>query len=263
MEASGGLQNLPAALLARAGKSVAVVNPAQVRAFAKAVNQRAKTDAVDARLIAEFGLKLQPQPRPLPEEDQALLAELLARRTQIMQTLVAESNRLQTARFKAVQQSISRHIKWLEKQLATLDADMDERIKHSPIWRAHESFLTSVPGVGTGTARVILADLPELGKLSGRQIASLAGVAPFARQSGKWEGKRFISGGRARLRSGLYMAALTASRYNPTLKVFYQRLLQQGKPPKLALTAVLRKLLTILNALIRDQKPWNEHHLST
>ena len=257
MEASGGLQNLPAALLAEAGLAVAIVNPSQVRAFAKALGQRAKTDPLDARLLAQFGLSVQPTPRPLPDADQALLAELLARRGQLMQAFVAERNRLATARFKAVRQNIQKHIAWLEKQLEQIDRQLEDQIRQSTMWRVNEQLLTSVRGVGPGTARLLLGHLPELGRLSRRQIAALVGVAPFARQSGRWRGKRFIGGGRAMVRAGLYMAALTASRCNPVLKVFYARLIHEGKSPKLALTAVMRKLLTILNAIIRDQKPWS------
>lgn len=256
MEASGGLQNLPAALLARAGLGVAIVNPAQVRHFAKSLGQHAKTDAVDARLIAEFGLCVQPVVRPLPDEDQALLAELLSRRGQIIKTLVAEQNRLGTARFKPVRRSIEKTIQWLEKQLAQIDEQIDDHIEQSPLWRAKEDLLKSVPGVGPATARMLLGHLPELGTLTRREVAALVGLAPYARESGKWRGKRFVSGGRSVVRAALYMAALTASRCNSELKVFYRRLVDQGKPPKLALTALMRKLLTILNAVIRDQQPW-------
>jgi len=257
MEASGGLQNLPAALLVQAGLAVAIVNPGQVRHFAKAMGQRAKTDAVDAQLIACFGLKVQPPARPLPDEDQALLAELLSRRAQLMQARVAEQNRLGTARFKSVRANIQNHIRWLEKELGRIDERIDRHIKDSPLWLVREQLLTSVPGVGPATARVLLGCLPELGRLDRRQIAALVGVAPFARDSGRWRGKRFVSGGRGAVRSALYMAALTASRCNPVLRPFYKRLVAQGKPPKLALTAVMRRLLCMLNAMIRDQKPWS------
>jgi transposase len=257
MEASGGLQNLPAALLARAGLGVAIVNPAQVHHFAKSLGQRAKTDAVDARLIAEFGQRVRPVARPLPDDDQALLAELLSRRGQIIKTLVAEQNRLGTARFKPVRRSIEKTVQWLEKQLAQIDGQIDDHIRKSPLWRTREDLLKSVPGVGPATARTLLGHLPELGTLTRREVAALVGLAPFARESGKWRGKRFVSGGRSVVRAALYMAALTASRCNPLLKAFYRRLVDQGKPPKLALTAVMRKLLTILNAIVRDQKPWS------
>lgn len=262
MEASGGLQNLPAALLVQAGFSVAIVNPGQVRSFAKAVGQRAKTDAVDAALIARFGQSVRPAARPLPDAEQSLLAELLSRRAQLLQALVAEGNRLGSARFPAVRNNIKKNIAWLEKQLARIDTEIDGQIESSPIWRVNEQLLSSVPGVGQVTARRLLGTLPELGRLDRKQIAALAGLAPFARQSGRWQGKRFIGGGRACVRTSLYMAALTAAHRNPTLKRFYDRLTKQGKPPKLALTAVMRKLLTILNALIRDQQPWHLHAIN-
>lgn len=258
LEASGGLQNLPAALLSEAGFAVAIVNPAQVRAFAKALGQRAKTDPLDARLIAQFGLSVRPTPRPLPDAEQALLSELLARRAQLMQAWVAENNRLDTASCPPVQKNIRKHIAWLAKQIDDIDRQIDESVKQSPMWRVREQLLTSVPGVGTGTARLLLGQLPELGRLTRRQIAALVGVAPFARESGRWRGKRFIGAGRAAVRAGLYMAALTASRCNPRLHPFYQRLIEQGKAPKVALIAVMRKLLTMLNAIARDQKPWTE-----
>jgi transposase len=257
MEASGGLQNVPAAHLAQAGHAVAIVNPAQVRAFGQAVGQRAKTDAVDAALIARFGRDLCPAARPLPDADQALLAELVSRRGQLIQALVAERNRLATARFPQVRNSIRTLIAWLERQLGEIDDQIDRHIEQSPLWRVQEQLLKSVPGIGPQTARTLLGQLPELGRLDRRQIAALVGVAPFARQSGRWQGKRFIGGGRAAVRAALYMAALTASRCNPILKRFYKTLRDQGKPPKLALTAVMRRLLTMLNAIVRDQKPWN------
>lgn len=256
MEASGGLQNIPAALLAQADLPVAVVNPAQVRAFAKALGQRAKTDPLDARLIAQFGQSVKPAARPLPSDEQALFGDLLGRRSELMQTLVSERNRLATARFKPIQQNIKKHIAWLEKELDRIDDDIDRHVRQSPIWRVNEELLTSVKGVGTGTARALLGHLPELGRLSRREIASLVGLAPHARESGRWQGKRFVSGGRAVVRASLYMAALTASRCNPILHVFYERLRKKGKSAKMALTAVMRKLLTMLNAIIRDQKSW-------
>jgi transposase len=256
MEASGGLQNLPAAAFAKANLPVAIVNPKQVRDFTKASGQHAKTDAIDAQMIALFGVKMQPSPRQLPDEAQAMLAELLARRRQLVQNRVAELNRLKTAQAKTIRQNIEAHLEWLEQLLGKIDSDIDEQVRNSPMWLANEKLLTSVPGVGTTTARVLLAQLPELGRTPRRQLSALAGLAPYPRESGKWRGKRFVCAGRARLRASLYMAALTASRYNPVLSDFYCRLVDSGKPPKLALTAVMRRLLTILNAIIRDQKPW-------
>ena len=257
MEASGGLQNLPAAALAKANLPVAIVNPKQVRDFSKASGQRAKTDAIDAQMIAQFGVKMQPSPRQLPDEAQALLAELLARRRQLVQTRVAELNRLKTAHAEPIRRNIQVHIESIETLLREIDDDIDHQVRNSPMWLASEKLLTSVPGVATTTARVLLGQLPELGRLSGRKLAALAGLAPFPRESGQWRGKRFVCAGRARVRASLYMAALTASKHNPVLSTFYRRLVENGKPPKLALTAVMRRLLTILNAIIRDQKPWH------
>jgi len=256
MEATGGLQNIPAAVLAKANIPVAIVNPKQVRDFAKAIGQHAKTDALDAKIIAQFGLKLQPAPRELPDEAQTLLAELVARRRQLVHDEVAERNRLRTVRARSIRRNIEANIEWLHKLLAKIDHDIDDQVRNSPMWLANEKLLTSVPGVGTKTARVLLGQLPELGRLSRRQIASLGGLAPFARQSGRWRGKRFVCGGRAHVRASLYMAALSASQYNPILSDFYRRLIDDGKAKKLALTAVMRRLLTILNAIIRDQIPW-------
>jgi transposase len=256
MEASGGLQNIPAAAFAKANLPVAIVNPKQVRDFTKASGQHAKTDAIDAQMIALFGVKMQPSPRQLPDEAQAMLAELLARRRQLVQNRVAELNRLKTAQAKTIRQNIEAHLEWLEQLLGKIDSDIDEQVRNSPMWLANEKLLTSVPGVGTTTARILLAQLPELGRTPRRQLSALAGLAPYPRESGKWRGKRFVCAGRARLRASLYMAALTASRYNPVLSDFYYRLVDNGKAPKLALTAVMRRLLTILNAIIRDQQPW-------
>ena len=256
MEASGGLQNLPAAAFAKANLPVAIVNPKQVRDFSKASGQHAKTDAIDAQMIAQFGLKMQPSPRQLPDEAQALLAELLARRRQLVQNRVAELNRLKTAQAEPIRRNIEAGIRSLENLLAEIDNNIDEQVRNSPMWRVNEQLLTSVPGVGTTTARALLGQLPELGRLSRRKLAALAGLAPYPRESGKWRGKRFVCAGRARVRAALYMAALTAARCNPLLSDFYSRLIQNGKAPKLALTAVMRRLLTILNAIIRDQKPW-------
>jgi len=258
MEATGRLQNIPAAVLAKANIPVAIVNPKQVRDFAKAIGQHAKTDAIDAQIIAQFGLKIQPSPRPVPGETQMLLAELVGRRRQLISNIVAEQNRLKTANAKPIRRNIEASIRSLNRLLKKIDSDIDEQIRNSPMWSVNKKLLLSVPGVGPVNAHVLLAQLPELGSLSRRQIAALAGLAPFANESGKWRGKRFIRGGRARIRTALYMAALSASTHNPTLRNFYHRLLENGKQKKLALTAVMRRLLTILNAIIRDQKPWRQ-----
>lgn len=256
MEASGGLEIQIAGILAQSSIPVAIVNPKQVRSFAEAMGQRAKTDAIDAKLIAIFGQKVQPKPKTLPNKEQALLTELLSRRRQLVADHVAEQNRRGTVRSKQVRKSIDAHIRWLEKQIEKIDSQLDDMIRQSPIWQVKEQLLTSVPGIGPKTARTMLALMPELGQLNRREIAALAGLAPFARESGKWKGRRFIKGGRKDVRSALYMAALTASRCNPAIKPFYQSLIKQGKPPKVALTACMRKILTMLNAIIRDQKPW-------
>lgn len=259
MEASGGLEAAVAAELNAAGFDVAVVNPSQVRHFASALGQRAKTDAIDAHMIALFGAHVSPRPRPVPDAQQQLLGELLARRRQLMHTRVAEINRLETAQNKPVRKDIEEHIAWLDKRLKAIDTRIDKLIQASPLWLANTDLLTSVPGIGQTTARMLLAELPELGKLSPARIAALAGLAPHARDSGRWKGKRRIGGGRVAVRTALYMAALTAARINPTLKLFYQRLRKSGKPGKVALVAVMRKLLTILNAILRDEKLWHVH----
>ncbi|MFH0792613.1 MAG: transposase [bacterium] len=258
MEATGGLETRLAAILDQSGIAVAIVNPRQVRSFAGAVGQRAKTDPIDAHLLALFAQRVYPAARPLPESDRLVLAELLTRQRQLMQAYVAECNRQHTAQAKPVVKSIAKHIAWLQNQLDDIDRLIAELVRQSPLWRANEQLMTSVTGVGSTSARRILGRLPELGQLTRRQIASLVGLAPFARQSGKWKGKSFICGGRADARAALYMAALSASQHNPVLAPFYQHLIAQGKPPKLALTACMRKLLVILNAIIRDQKPWRD-----
>lgn len=256
IEATGGFETIVAAGLAGAALPVVVVNPAQVRAFAKAVGQRAKTDPIDAALIARFARDTRPAVRPLPDEATRLLAELVARRRQIVEIMAAEGQRGRRAGHKRVANSIARLRKTLEAELAELDHEIGEQVRGSPVWREKEDLLVSVPGVGPVVARTLLADLPELGRLDRREIAALAGLAPFTRQSGRWRGKSFIGGGRATVRTVLFLAAMTAARYNPPLKAFRDRLVQAGKPKMLALVATARKLLTILNAIIRDNRPW-------
>lgn len=256
LEATGGLEMVCVAALTAAGLRVIIVNPAQVRSYARALGKRAKTDPIDAAVIAAFVKATQPEIRPLADAATRALSDLVSRRRQVIQMLVAEKNRLRTASFKPAEKSIKRIVAALERELASLDADMDGHIRKSPLWRVREALLTSVPGVGPVVARTLLAEMPELGSLDRRQIASLAGLAPWTRQSGKWKGKSFIGGGRARLRASLFMAALVATRYNTTLKVFRDRLVDAGKPKIVALVATMRKLLTILNAIVRDQKPW-------
>lgn len=256
VEATGGFETIVAAALAGAGLPLAVVNPAQIRYFARAVGQRAKTDPVDAAVIARFAEAVKPEPRPLPDEQSRLLAELVARRRQIIEMIVAERQREKRVENSRVQKGILRHIRALEKDLAELDEEIGMLVRSSPVWREKEDLLVTFPGVSNKLARTFLAEVPELGRLNRRQIASLAGLAPFTRQSGHWKGKSMITGGRAPLRAALYMAALSASRCNPVLKPFYQRLLSAGKPKMLALIAVARKIITILNAMLREQKQW-------
>ncbi|TAU62174.1 IS110 family transposase [Rhizobium ruizarguesonis] len=256
LEATGGFEMLAVAGLSAAGLTVLVVNPAQVRAYAHAIGRRAKTDPIDAAVIAAFVLATKPEIRPLRDAETQALSELVARRRQIVQMIVAEENRLRMALAKQAQKSIKRLLTALRRELESLDADLDSHIRKSPVWRVREALLTSVPGVGATTARTLLAELPELGSLDRRQIASLAGLAPWTRQSGKWKGKSFIGGGRSKVRAVLFMAALVASRYNPDLKAFRDRLVAAGKPKIVATVATMRKLLTILNAIIRDGRPW-------
>jgi transposase len=255
IEATGGFETIAAAHLATAGLPVAVVNPAQVRAFATALGKRAKTDSVDALVIARFAEAARPQPRPAPDETLQALADLVTRRRQIVAMIGAEKQREKRAPAR-LRKSIARLLKALQKELAEVEADIDDTMRGSPIWREKEDLLLSVPGIGQTTARALMADLPELGMLDRREIAALAGLAPHTRQSGQWKGQSFISGGRAAPRASLFIAAMVAARHNPTLKAFHQRLINAGKPRKLALIAVARKLLTILNAIIRDKKPW-------
>ncbi|TBB64784.1 IS110 family transposase [Rhizobium ruizarguesonis] len=256
LEATGGFEMLAVAGLSSAGLTVLVVNPAQVRAYAHAIGRRAKTDPIDAAVIAAFVLATKPEIRPLRDAETQALSELVARRRQIVQMTVAEENRLRMVLAKQAQKSIKRLLKALRRELESLDADLDSHIRKSPVWRVREALLTSVPGVGATTARTLLAELPELGSLDRRQIASLAGLTPWTRQSGKWKGKSFIGGGRGKVRAVLFMAALVASRYNPDLKAFRDRLVAAGKPKIVATVATMRKLLTILNAIIRDGRPW-------
>jgi transposase len=256
LEATGGYEIPVAAALASAGVPVAVVNPRQIRDFARATGQLAKTDALDARIMALFAEVVQPTPRPLPTAAAQALGDLVARRRQLIEMLGAERNRHQQARDPHLQRRIATHVRWLTKALAELDTDLADTIRSSPIWRERDNLLQSVPGIGDVTAYTLLADLPELGRLDRRTIAALVGVAPMNRDSGHWRGRRTIAGGRPAVRSVLYMATLTAVRFNPALAHFYQRLTAAGRPKKVALTAAMRKLLTILNAMLRDQRPW-------
>jgi transposase len=255
VEATGGFETVVVASLAARGLPVVVVNPAQVRAFARAIGQRAKTDPIDAQVIAHFAAATNPPVRSLPDAATQALADLVARRRQIIQMIVAEGQREKRASARA-KKSIMRMLKTLRAELSELDAEIDETVRGSPLWREKEDLLASVPGVGHTIARTMLAELPELGSLDRRQIAALAGLAPFTRQSGQWRGKSFIGGGRASVRTALFLGAMAAMRWNPTLRAFHQRLRGAGKPKMVAIIAVARKLLTILNAILRDNRPW-------
>jgi transposase len=256
LEATGGFETVAAGALAAAGLPVVVVNPAQVRAFAQALGKRAKTDPIDAAVIAHFVEATKPEIRPLPDEQTQLLSDLIARRRQIIQMIVAERQRERRMTVPRLKRSIQRLAAALERELSEVDQDLDDSVRGSPAWRQNEDLLKSVPGVGPIVARTLLAELPELGTLDRRQIAALAGLAPWTRQSGKWKGKSLIGGGRTVVRTALFMGALTAARHNPTLKAFRNRLIEAGKPKMVAVIALARKLLTILNAIVRDQKPW-------
>jgi transposase len=256
VEATGGFETVVAASLGGAGLPVIVVNPAQVRAFALALGKRVKTDPIDAAVIARFVEATKPAIRPLPDEETRLLADLVVRRRQIIQMIVAEKQRERQLLSRALKKSAARLIKALEKELNVLDTGIDDSVRGSPVWREKEDLLQSVPGVGPVVARSLLAELPELGTLTRREVASLVGLAPWTRQSGKWRGKSFTGGGRAGPRTTLFMAAMVGSRCNPSLKAFHQRLIAAGKPKLVALIAVARKLLTILNAILRDRQPW-------
>lgn len=260
LEATGGIEVPLAGMIFEAGLPVVVVNPRQVRDFAKSTGQLAKSDAIDARILAHFAGAIQPAIRPLPDPEQKELSALVRRRGQLMEMLVAETNRLLTAP-KRVGRQIQTHIAFLKKGLEHIDDEVSKIVRSSPIWREKDDLLQSVPGVGPLTATCMLAHLPELGRLSHKKMAALVGLAPFVRDSGKFKGKRTISGGRAEVRCALYMSALVATRYNPVIKVFYQRLLQAGKPKKVALTACMHKLLTILNAMVKNQTAWQANYV--
>jgi transposase len=256
LEATGGLQMPLAAALATAGLPLAMVNPRQVRDFARATGRLAKTDRLDAQALAHFAEAVRPTPYPLPDVQTQELTALLTRRHQVVEMLTAEKNRRRATRSEAVRQRVQDHIRWLEQELADLDDDLERTLRESPLWREKDNLLRSVPGIGRVVSITLLADLPELGTLSRHQIAALVGVAPLNRDSGRFRGKRMVWGGRARVRAALYMAALTASRYIPIIKAFYHRLCGAGKARKVALTACMRKLLIILNSMVKHQQTW-------
>ena len=259
LEATGGAEASVAAALAAAGMPVAVVNPRQVRDFAKAMGRLAKTDAIDAQVLAHFAQAVRPQPRPLPDATAQQLGALVARRRQLLEMLTMEKNRLRTA-LGVVRPRIEHHIAWLQQQIDEVDRDIGTLVQSSPFWRVKDDLLQSAPGVGPVLSHTLLASLPELGTLDRRQIAALVGVAPFNRDSGTLRGRRTVWGGRAPVRGTLYMATLVATRFNPRIRAFYQRLCAAGKPKKVALTACMRKLLTILNAMMKHEIPWQPVH---
>jgi len=258
LEATGGYQHEAAVALSRAGASVAVVNPRQVRDFGRATGQLAKTDRISAEVLAMFGERLRPEARFVPDEELDLLAALIQRRRQLIEMLGAEKNRLRVTRAPEVQRELKTHVRWLEQRLKNTEKKLDGAVRKSPIWRAKDEILQSTPGVGSVVSRTLIGELPELGKLNRKEIGALAGVAPFARDSGTLRGKRTVWGGRASVRSALYMAALVGVRHNPVLREMYQRLRGRGKLPKVALVACMRKLLVTLNAMLRDGTRWQE-----
>jgi transposase len=256
LEATGGFEITVAAALAAAGLPLAVVNPRQIRDFARATGRLAKTDALDAEVIALFAERIRPEPRPIADADSQALGELVARRRQVVEMIGMESNRLRQARTPRVQRTISATLKTLQAQLAELDHEINDTVRGSPVWRATDDLLTSVPGVGDVTARTLIADLPELGQLDRRRIAALVGLAPVNRDSGQMRGRRAIAGGRTVVRNVLYMATLAAVRWNPVIKQHYESLVERGRPKKVALVACMRRLLGILNAIIRTKTSW-------
>ena len=259
LEATGGLEVPLVAALCDEGLPVVVINPRQVRDFARSIGRLAKTDSIDAAVIAHFAAAVKPPVRPIPTQEARDLSERVARRSQIVEMITAESNRLAASHGK-VRKEIQTHVSWLEKRLERTDEDLADLIRSTPLWREKDELLQSAKGVGKTCSSCLVARLPELGTVDNKKIAALVGVAPFNRDSGKLRGKRTIWGGRAEVRRALYMATLSATRYNPVIRPFYQRLLLAGKPKKVAITACMRKLLTILNAMVRTNTKWNSNY---
>lgn len=255
LEATGGLEVRLMSELWAAQVPVSRINPKRVREFAKASGRHAKTDRLDAQVLAQFGTALQPAATPLPSDQTQTLADWVSRRRQLVEMRSMELNRYASATPR-LRPSLAKHLAWLDAEIAALEKDIDDFIQGTPEWAAKDALLQSAPGVGPLTAHTLLADVPELGTIDRKQIAALVGVAPFCHDSGHTHGKRFIHGGRRSVRSVLYMATLSATRYNPTIRTFYQRLQHAGKAKKVALVACMRKLLTILNAMLRDNQPW-------
>jgi transposase len=256
LEATGGFETIVAAALAAAGLPLAVVNPRQIRAFAQACGRLAKTDKIDAAVIAHFAEAVHPEPRSVPDAAARALGELVTRRSQIITMMVAERNRRRQLTQSRLVKTVDRVLATLQEQLSAIETDIDGTIRSTPAWREKEELLTSTPAIGPKIARTLIADLPELGTLTRRKISALVGLAPFSRDSGRWRGRRAIAGGRSRVRTALYMAVLVAIRRNLPLATTYHRLRTAGKPAKVAIVATMRKLLTILNAMMRDRTVW-------
>lgn len=255
LEASGGYEMLSVSILGQAGLPIALINPSRSRNFARSAGLLAKTDRIDAQILARFAQAIRPKPRSVTTEQDEHLSALVTRRRQLIYMQIAEKNRLNSARPQA-QQRIRIHIEWLQAEMNDLQQEIEILLNNHQDWQQKKELLESAPGVGAVTSFTLLAHLPELGLLNEKQIAALVGVAPMSHDSGKWQGKRFVQGGRPSVRSALYMAALSASRCNPRIRKFYESLVARGKPKKVALTACMRKLLVILNAMVRDQKAW-------
>lgn len=256
LEATGGFEVTVAAALSAAQLPLAVVNPRQIRDFARAIGRLAKTDRLDAEAIARFAEAIRPEPRPIPDEAARALGELVARRRQLVEMIGSESQRRRQLCDPRLVRRLDAHLAWLQKELSEIETDLDHAVRGSAAWRATEDLLASVPGIGKTSARTLIAELPELGALDRRRIASLVGVAPVNRDSGTFRGRRMVLGGRASVRKALYMPTLTAIRRNPAIRALYQRLIARGKPAKVAITAAMRKLLVILNAILKSQTPW-------
>jgi transposase len=255
MEATGGLEMPAAVALTSAELPLVIINPRQSRDYARSTGRLAKTDRIDARVLAEFAWKIRPEPRPIADEQRQRLSALLTRRRQLLDMTVAERSRLSRAH-PDVKPSLEAHLAWLKQQIDELDKELEQFIRSTPIWREKGKVLRSMPGVGPVLTAALLAELPELGQLNRKEIAKLVGVAPLSRDSGRWRGKRSCWGGRAKVRRVLYMSTMAATLHNPVIREFYQRLVAAGKEHKVALTACMRKLLTIVNAMVRDMRPW-------
>jgi transposase len=260
LEATGGLETLVAGMLVAEGFRVVVVNPRQVRDFAKATGKLAKTDRIDAKIIARFGEAIKPEPRPFKDEESQALTALITRRRQIVDMITAEKNRLGSSH-ESVKNDIKETICWLESRLVDIDNDLSKTMSENIVWKEKSEILTSCKGIGKVVSSTLLCSLPELGTLNRREISALVGVCPFNRDSGKMRGKRTIFGGRATVRAMLYMAALSARRFNPAIKSFYDRLIQAGKIHKVAMVACMRKLLTVLNAMLKNMEKWNDNFM--